>query len=216
MSEKNNLEIRKYKLAIPVIKELASKDQYNSLWKDWLYYSLPLILTIVFGTFFDFIFTLLNIPNPPLIHLQFSQILDIAKTLVAPIVTVNGFCITLVPVISFDYLAQIKEEQKEMIDDLKEEKKKFSDPEDLKVMETVIECCNAFWHNLRAGIMRYVRLFIIVSLLLLISAISSYVVLAYVNPYYFILLDSFVLFFNLFGIAPIIKRALQEPDMKLK
>jgi len=195
---------------------LASKDQYNSLWKDWLYYSLPLILTIVFGGFFNFIFTLINIPNPPLIHLQFSQILDIAKTLVAPIVTVNGFLHN--PCSSYKFLLSCPNKRRTKRNDrrLKRGKKKFSDPEDLKVMETVIECCNPFWHNLRAGIMRYVRLFIIVSLLLLISAISSYVVLAYVNPYYFILLDSFVLFFNLFGIAPIIKRALQEPDMKLK
>jgi hypothetical protein len=125
----------------------------------------------------------------------------------------NGLFVAFVPVISFFYIAEIKEIQKRSEEDLLEDKKQFTEAEDLKVADSALNLVRAFWHNYRTGVLKYTRTFLIVSLVSLFSLLFLYMAL---DSGLFITIDIFLLFSILCGIFPIVSTALDRPTLKLK
>ena len=99
-----NKEIREKKEAIPQLKEIAFKNWYRTLLRSWLISIGLLFLGMV--SFGALIYFVPISPLFPISPLESSKIEEIAKSVLAPSVTINGLFITFIPVISFFYLQE--------------------------------------------------------------------------------------------------------------
>ena len=194
------------KKEIPELEEIAFKNYHRALLKKWLLLITLIPIGVILGIV---VFHFISVHVSPL---EPSKIEEIAKTLVAPSVTVNGLFIAFVPVISFFYIEEIKEKQKDVKEELQEEKKRFKENEDLKTIDYVYGLASTLWHNIRSGVLKYTRTYLSVSILSLFYLVIFYVVL---SPTIFILADVCLLVIILTGVFPIIDIALYKPALKL-
>ena len=204
-NDKKKKDIEDMKKRIPELKKLAFENYYRVLLKQWL---IP-IGFVVIGSFIG----LLVAPFVPLPSLspKASDIQDIAKTVIAPSITTSGLFVTFVPVVSFFYIRELKEEQKEAMESLQEEKRRFTEEEDLKTVNSVYDLVHTFWYNLRIGVLKYVRTYLIVAIFTLFSITYLYIILSLVSAALFIVTDICLLVIILSGVLPIIKVALLKP-----
>lgn len=209
MSEENKKLIEDIKKDLPEAKKMAFRNYHWYLLRTWLIFISTFIITLIIGFIIGF-----YAPSPTSINVIDFE--DIAKTLIAPSVTMNGLFITIVPVVAFFYMAEIKDNQKEEEEQFRELKKDFKEDEDLKVINTARGLTHAFYHNFKSGILRYVRTFLFVSLMLLITLLTLYVGLSHSMPSLFVLFDTIVLLTVFTGVFPIIAYALYSPTLKLK
>ena len=80
------------------------------------------------------------------------------------------------------------------------------------MIDSVYNLYYTYWHNVRSGILKYIRTLITISLFSLFILIWLYVV---VNSAVFMTIDIFLLITILLGVLPIINLALYEPPLKL-
>ena len=120
MSEKKaneeNKEIEEMRNIIPELRKLAFKNFHWVLLKKWLLSIGFILVGVVLGIV---VFHFVSLPISPL---EPSKIEEIAKAVIAPSVTVNGLFVAFVPVISFFYIEEIKEKQKEVKEVFQEKK----------------------------------------------------------------------------------------------
>lgn len=201
MSENNTKKlIEEMRKRTPKLEKDANEDFYRLLLRKWLsVIGVVFIIMVSLGIILSFFVSI----SP----LSSSNTQDIAKTIIAPSITSYGFFLTSVPVISFFYAQEIKEDQKETIE-VYEELKKIVTGEDLKIVNSFSLLFNTILHNLRIDILRYVRTYLITSIIALFSAIYLYVILTFVNAERFIVIDFSLLIIILLGIFPIISIAL--------
>ena len=204
-NDKKKKDIEDMKKRIPKLKKLAFENYYRVLLKQWL---IP-IGFVVIGSFIGLVVAPF-VPLPSLSSTP-SDIQNIAETVIAPSITMCGLFITFVPVISFFYIQELKEEQKEAIESLQEEKKRFSEEEDLRIVNSVYDLVHTFWYNLRIGILKYVRTYLIVAIFTLFFIAYLYIILSLVSAALFIVTDICLLVIILSGVFPIIKVALLKP-----
>lgn len=208
MSEESKKKIEDMKGTISELKKFAFKNYHWFLLKKWLLIVGGLLIGLFVGLVVSYF-----VPTPSSAHFPQSKIDDIAKSVISPSITMNGLFVAFVPVISFFYIAEIKEIQKRSEEDLLEDKKQFTEAEDLKVVDSALNLVRAFWHNYRTGVLKYTRTYLIVSLVSLFSLLFLYVAL---DSGLFITIDIFLLISILCGIFPIISTALDRPTLKLK
>jgi hypothetical protein len=138
-----------------------------------------------------------------------SITLDTAKVLVGPCITINGLLITLMPVIAFFCVREVEESQKINDDRLKDKEGK-RDPGIGLIVTQIRVYMRQTSHNTKVGVLKYVRVHIIVSLISLLILILGYVGLTSTNPLYFIGIDFILLSLLVSGVLPIISVALSE------
>lgn len=211
MSEKKadekKKEIEEMKKKIPELEEIAFKNYHWVLLKAWLLFIILIPIGLILGIV---VFHFIPVDISPL---EPSKIEEIAKTLIAPSVTMNGLFIAFVPVISFFYIEEIKENQKDVKEGLQEEKKRFKENEDLKTIDYFFDLAFTLWHNIRSGVLKYTRTYLSVSILSLFYLVIFYVAL---SPIIFMLADACLLIIILTGVFPIINFALYKPTLKLR
>ena len=88
-------------------------------------------------------------------------------------------------VVSFFYIQEIKERQKQMENDWQEEVKRF-EGDNLKVINIYFNLLYALLHNIRSGILKYIRTYIIICLFTLIFLIQFFISM---NSSLFIVID---------------------------
>jgi len=80
------------------------------------------------------------------------------------------------------------------------------------VIDSAYDLSYTFWHNVRSGVLRYVRTYLVVSILSLFVLLYLFVV---ASSALFLLADLCLLLFILTGVFPIIDVALYKPALKL-
>jgi len=168
-ADEKKKEIEEMKKKIPELEELAFKNYHWVLLKAWLLFIILIPIGVILGIA---VFNFFPVDISPL---EPSKIEEIAKTLVAPSITMNGLFIAFVPVISFFYIEEIKEKQKDVKEELQEEKKRFKENEDLKTIYYVYDLAFTGWHNVRSGVLKYTRTYLSVSILSLFYLVIFYV-----------------------------------------
>lgn len=208
MVQENKNTIENMKKYIVDIKKWAFKNYHWVLLKQWL----MIIGSLLVGVFLAIII-IYFVPMPTNLHYSQSKIDDIAKSVISPSITMNGLFVAFVPVISFFYIAEIRDRQKQAEEDLLEVRKQFTEAEDLKVIDSASTLVDAFWHNYRTGVLRYTRSYLATSIVSLFVLLFLYMSL---DSGLFITIDLFLLFSILSGVFPIMAVALDRPSLKLK
>lgn len=189
------------------LKVEAFKNYHYILLKKWILSLGLVIIGLIIGLATGY-FDLINISpiEPTLIE-------NLATTIIAPSITINGLFITITPVISFFFLSEAKEMEKESRQELEEIKEDIGEEKEaLSEFENMVKYEHAFFYNLRCGILNYVRTYITIALSSLLFLFMAYVLL---NPPLFLLADVIVVVILLTGIFPIISIALYKPGLTL-
>ena len=200
-------EIEEMRKKIPELEESAFKNYHWVLLKIWL----KMIAMIGFGLFLG-ILAITFIPFPPVTPIEPSKIEEMARVLLAPSITMNGLFITFVPIISFFYIEEIKEQQKTILDLWTEQEKKLEREDDLEVVNRFYGLDHILRHNIRSGVLKYTKTYITISLFSLFFILQLYILL---SPALFILVDTTLLLIIFTGIFPIISIALYKPALRL-
>jgi hypothetical protein len=192
------------------LREAAFKNYHHVLLKRWL---LTIVLLFVGGSI-GLALGLIAGTNSSTSGLPIgTAFLDnLAKTLIAPSVTINGLFITFMPVICFFFLSQFKEMEKESQVDIEELRKNVAYEEaEIEELQIRSKYEHVFFHNFRSGIINYLRTYVTLALFSLIFLIIVYVTLSSV---FFLFFDIVVLASLLTGIAPIITVVLNESTLR--
>ena len=200
-------EIEEMKKKLPELEESAFKNYHRVLLKIWL----KMIALIGFGLFLGLLVSIF-VPFPPATPLDPSEIEEMARALLAPSITMNGLFITFVPIISFFFIEEVKEHQKVILELWTEHEKKFEREEDLEVVNRFYGLEHILGHNMRSGVLRYTRTYLIISLFSLFFILQLYIIL---SPALFMLFDTTLLLIIFTGIFPIISIALYKPALRL-
>jgi hypothetical protein len=206
-ADKKNKEIEEMKEETPRLKEIAFKNYYRLLLKEWL---MP-IGVFVSGIILGLILYYFIVPKA-LFPFNTLKAEEIARNILAPSVTMNGLFITFVPVISFFYIQEIKEQKEQIKEEQREKEREFERKEDLKVVNSSFNLAYVFWNNVKSGILKYLKIYLIISIISLFMLVYVYVL---VDSFLFILVDTFLQFTVFTGIFPIINMALYRPSIKL-
>ena len=188
------------------LKEAAFKNYHYVLLKKWL-----IIIGAVFAGFF--IGLAVSYFSPSAVSSNGQTLFEsLTPTLIAPSITVNGLFITLTPVISFFFLSEIKDMEKESREDEEEIRKEIGDDKEaLKELDNMVKYEHVFFHNLRSGILNYVRTYVSIALVSLFILLMTYVL----NSVLFFVADILILGVLLTGVFPIISVALYKPVLTL-
>jgi hypothetical protein len=210
MSEETKEKIDNIRRYIEDLEKWVQTDVRWLLLRKWLIYVGFVPIGLILGYAIAY-FRLIPIPISS--YPTQSQTNDIAKSIIAPSITMNGLFIAFVPVIAFFFVAEIRDKQKSMEEDLLEERKQFSEAEDLKLFDSAFSLVNAFWHNFRVGVLNYTHAYLTFSMFSLFFLLLSYLGL---DSGLFMLVDLILLVLVLGGVFPIVDAALSEPSLKLK
>ena len=200
-------EIEEMRKKIPELEESAFTNYHWILLKIWL----KMIALIGFGLFLG-VLVIIFVPFPPVTPLEPYKIEEMARVLLAPSITMNGLFITFVPIISFFFIEEVKEHQKIILELWTEQEKKFQREDDLEVVNRFYGLDHILRHNIRSGVLRYTRTYLIISLFSLFFVLQLYTIL---SPALFILVDTTLLLVIFTGIFPIISTALYKPALRL-
>jgi hypothetical protein len=211
MSEEDKKTIDYLKKELPELKKAAFKNYHLFLLKIWL---IPigvifavLAICFVIGGYFPS-------KTPPL--LSPSDLEIVAQTSIAPSMTISGLFVTIMPVITFFFITEIKDSQREEEEKYENMKSKFKETEDLKVINDTDNLTNALYHNFRSGILRYLRTYLAGSLMSLFVMLCSYIGFSRIQMALYIFVDIACLAIVFMGIFPIVIIALNLPTLKLK
>jgi len=210
--DNENKELGKLRKEISELRERTYADIYREMIKYWIMG----ILLIIGGGFLGFL--AIGIASRfitlPEFAVDLSKIGEIASDIFTVTIAVGGVAIGFVPLCSFFFLREIREHQNELEQDLEKQKKK-SKGEKRKLIETINTHWFVIWNNLRSGILRYTRTFLLVSIFLQLILMEFYVVttLQEMAPVY-IIVDFIVLMIIITGLFPLINVALYQPALR--
>jgi hypothetical protein len=189
------------------LKKMAFRNYHHVLLKKWFIGLVVVVVSFSFGLILG------SFISGKTVSLDTSSIDNLTKTIITPSMTMNGLFVTFIPVISFFFLSEIKEMEKESKTDSEKLSKKYGDQGIVKnEIEKRIKYEHAFFHNFRTGILNYVRTYVTIGLVSLLFLLFSYV---FLSSILFLILDIEVLAILLFGIYPIISVALYKPSLTL-
>lgn len=200
-------EIEEMKKKLPELEESAFKNYHWVLLRIWLIMIALIGFVLLLGLLMD-----IFVHFPPVTPLDPSEIEEMARVLLAPSITMNGLFITFVPIISFFFIEEVKEHQKIILELWTEQEKRFERGEDLEVVNRFYGLEHILGHNIRSGVLRYTRTYLIISLFSLFFILQLYILL---SPALFILFDTTLLLIIFTGIFPIISIALYKPALRL-
>jgi len=143
----------------------------------------------------------------------------VAKSLIAPSITINGLCLTLFPVITFFFVNGTRH----YMNDLEKLRERMmgkihnagADQKNLKIVEEYYAYEYAFANNVISDTFRYARKYELYSLVSLPSLIILFLVCSS-NYAFFIIIDVAVISMLILGIMPILNLTFLEQVYKLK
>lgn len=214
--------IAKYKIKMaffesitPELEKLAYVNSYGSLLSKWLKYS----------TLIWFLISIVSIVTPflhlPLLNFDPTKTGDIAKSILAPSVTIIGLLVSFSPVVGFFSVTEMKENRKESKQLIKEDIENLNEKDideesresDLQTLNKMNKLFETIWVNLQSGVLNYIATFIVVAIIMLILVIVGYIVF---NSVQFILFDLSLLLTIIAGIIPIIQSGLIKSKLEPK
>lgn len=143
-----------------------------------------------------------------------SRTYQIASDVFTATITFSGLLTGFVPIISFFFNGEIKEEQRQSEERL-EAKITASEGEKQNLLKLKKNLSNMVYHNMRSGVLKYTELFIVV------SAVSQFFLIEY---YLFTDVETMMFLYEMFtvpillilviGILPIIRLALHMPALR--
>lgn len=207
---KSTLEILKEKNE--ELKNLAFKNYHWELLKRWMiglgFVGVGVIVGIVV-----FALTPQNLLIAALSSSSSFSVGDLTKSLIAPSLTMNGLFVTLLPVIGFFFLTEVKDWEKESRENTERLTQNIGKKEDSKKeVAKRAKYEHAFFTNIRCGILSYMRSYVTIGLGSLLFLLFAYVLL---NSALFLLTVVLVPVILLTGIFPIISIALNKPALTL-
>ena len=183
------------------LKKDAFRNYHFVLLKKWL-----IIISVAFiGVFLGLA---VSYVAPPVVSTTGQISLStLTPTIIGPSITINGLFITLTPVISFFFLSEIKEMDKESKMDREKLRSNITDnKEAITELDKLINYEHAFSYNLRCGVLSYVRTYVYIALTSLFILLATYLL----NPALFFIADLLVLAVLLTGIFPVLSVALLD------
>ena len=147
-----------------------------------------------------------------------TKIESVVGIILAPSVTTIGLTLGFTPVIGFFFVNALKDDRRDFKNMKKSFLEKFSGNKQLETKENIslVEMHYAYMdiivHNRISGVLKYVRTFIIATLITLPILIEAAIVL---NPSIFLLLDFLSIFFVVEGIIPIITISTHKPAIRI-
>lgn len=214
---KKNVDFMRNK--IPWLKKMvsASKDNYRVYLNRWLK------LLAVFWLGFGGGFLLYYFSPLPKLNPSSLQIGNIANSIFDPSVTVAGIVTGFFPVVGFFYLSEMKESQTTGEKEIEKQidfclsSRNYGEPpeleyneEDLNNLNEGFSLLHEFWKNLRAGLLNYMAIYLIIAIFALFALLISYILLSLLHPIFFIAIDMLLLATTLSGIFPVIQVALMK------
>ena len=210
--DKENEELRRLREGISELEKDVNINYYWEMLKVWLI-SIAIVSGIT-GLVFIVIF-FARIPKPlPSEIIDPAKVEDISKVIFTATITVNGIVMGFVPLTSFFFAREIAEHQHGLLE-LWETENKESEGEKLNLIRYYYNLLLASMNNLRSGVLRYARTYIIISVFLLLFLMTSYVVwvIQELVPL-FLLVDIIFLAITFQGILPVINIALYQPVLR--
>jgi len=232
MSEKQeNEELKEIRKSNMELMELAGKNFHYYLLKQWVIISLLLPIGILFGALI-FYFVKLPLPEP----IALSKLEEISPVVFDATLTLNGLIIGFVPLISFFFVREVREHERDLLQDWKDEEKqrvkegqsneekdkkskkeeqRKSENEKLKLMNANYTLLLMVSHNLRSGVLRYARTYVAITILLQITLICAYInAVGYEITVLSLLADIIILYVIFGGLIPLISIALYQPALR--
>lgn len=210
--EAENKELGKLKKEISELRERAYENIYREMIKYWVIGISITMGSILLGFFIIGIFS--RFITFPQLDVDLSKFGEIAPDIFTVTIAVSGVITGFVPLCSFFFLQESREHQKELEQDY-EQQKKTSKGEKLKLIETIDYIWFVIWHNLRSGILKYTRTFVLFSIFLQLMLMEFYVITTVqeITPLY-IIADFIVLMLIITGLFPLINVALYRPALR--
>lgn len=225
MSEKQeNEELKEIRKSNMELMELAGKNFHYYLLKQWVIISLLLPIGILLVALI-FYFVKLPLPEP----IALSKLEEISPVVFDATLTLNGLIIGFVPLISFFFVREMREHERDLLQDWKDEEKKRvkkdkkskkeekrkSENEKLKLMNANYTLLLMVSHNLRSGVLRYARTYVAITILLQITLICAYInAVGYEITVLSLLADIIILYVIFGGLIPLISIALYQPALR--
>ena len=211
-------ELAEMKKNIPEMENVVNENAYHVLLKLWA----KLVAgTISVGLVSAIVGFAIAIYYPANLSPIFStaKLENAIGVVLAPSVTVIGLVLGFSPVISFFFVNNIKDDQR----NFKERKESFfkrlsrdkkqATKENRSLVETYYAYLDLIIHNRVSGVLKYVRSFLLISLVMLPLLIEFFVIL---NPLLFFLIDILLLFAIVEGIVPIITVSTYKPAIRIR
>lgn len=224
-SEKQeNEELKEIRKSNMELMELAGKNFHYYLLKQWVIISLLLPIGILLVALI-FYFVKLPLPEP----IALSKLEEISPVVFDATLTLNGLIIGFVPLISFFFVREMREHERDLLQDWKDEEKKRvkkdkkskkeekrkSENEKLKLMNANYTLLLMVSHNLRSGVLRYARTYVAITILLQITLICAYInAVGYEITVLSLLADIIILYVIFGGLIPLISIALYQPALR--
>jgi len=209
-------ELEKLQKEIPHLEEIADKNYHHELLKIWG--KIIGILTVSLFIGMALSLPLSNYISIPPITVERSKIEDIAKTIFTATVTISGLIIGFLPVVTFFFVRELKEEQQFIEREWTKKIEKYEGEKEnnLNTINTYYGLHLMLYKNLRSGTLNYLKTYLIISLFLLF-----YLPMLYFNMILtdlatlFILINTIFSIIALTGIFPIVQFALTEPTYRI-
>jgi len=208
-ADEENEELGKLREEISEFQKLADKNYYQEMIKYWIFGMLIILGTALVVWIFSHFVTL------PQSSIEPSKIEELAPVIFNATVTVNGVIIGFVPVCSFFFSREIRENQHEVIQEW-EQKKKESEGERQNLINISYSFQFTAWHNLRSGVLKYTRTYVGTSIFLQVYLVILYAVMSADKMVPFYLFFNIVFLTIIFvGLFPLINVALYKPALRV-
>jgi hypothetical protein len=203
-SEEESQKVDQLKKDLNDLQEKVYKDFYWFLLRYWILSIIVISAASIAGSIVP-----ISIPHS---NINFE---NVAGSIIAPSITVNGLFLTLIPVLSFFLVNQTRTQEKEEPENFcqKCENRSVCQKYVKDFSSNINKVRRDYYHNLRSGVLRYTRTYVNVAILSLILIFSAYIGL---SAKYFITMDILLLSALAMGIIPILSIALYEEPIKFK
>jgi len=201
----NNKIIKEMESIIKDFQEIAFTNYHRDLLKNWFLSIIGLSIGGILGIATAYLFPLSVEP------LSQSKIDEVAKALLAPSITVSVLFISIIPTISFFYLNELRQMSDKYIKDLKIKRDIYHESPEKELIDKSIAYFLAFDNNLRAGLLRYIRNYLVISILSIMCIILLFII---VPTNYFVVLTILLLITIFTGIMPVFRLVFYRPYLK--
>jgi len=218
---KENDELKKLKMEIPPLEEIANKNYHHELLKMWGITIGVFLIALLVGLCLGLL--ILNYVSVPQITVDRSKIEDITKTVFTASVTVSGLILGFVPVVSFFFVRELKEgerfirqQRNKQIEKYENQKEDENREDNLNTINTYYGLHLMLYRNLRSGILNYLRTYLLISLFLLFYLLILFFPMILNDlALFFIFINTLFAVVILTGISPIVQIALAEPTYRI-
>jgi len=219
--DKVNDELKKLQKEIPQLEENADKNYHHELLKIWAKTIGLVLIGLLIGAILAWLFH--DYLPVPYIAVDSSKFEETAKTIFTSTVTLSGLIIGFLPVVSFFFVREIKEEQQSIKREWNKQVEEYRDREESENKENNLNIINTYYvlllmlyKNIRSGVLNYLKTYLLISLFLLFYLLMFFTEMILINlTVLFILIDTMFSVIILTGIVPIVWLALAEPTYRI-